>query len=64
MIIYMRIPAQDIQFHEVFFRNGQPSGQREIDAAIEVIVNKYNYIIIDSFMPPGWKWPIYVWLKP
>lgn len=64
MIVYMEMPAWVYKFHEDLFRNGQPSGQRKIDAAIKEIVQKYNYKNIDSFLSVGWDWPIYVWLKP
>jgi hypothetical protein len=64
MIIYMEIPEPVFRFHELSFRNGQPSGQRSLVAAINDIIEKYNYRKIDSFVTPGWDWPIYVWLKP
>ncbi len=64
MIVYMKLPEWVIKFHEDSFRGGHPSGQRTLISAIEGIVSKYNYQKIDSFDSPGWKWPIYVWLKP
>jgi hypothetical protein len=64
MIIYMEIPEQAYRFHEIFFRNGQPSGQRKIDAAVQEIITKYSYEKIDTFMSPEWNWSISVWLKP
>jgi hypothetical protein len=64
MIIYMEVPEPAYKIHELIFRNRQPSGQRNIDHAIEEIVINYNYKKIDSFVSPKWNWPIYVWLKP
>ena len=64
MIIYMQIPEPDYKLHEEIFRNGARSGQRNIDATIKYIVEKYNYEKIDFFTSPEWNWPIYVWLKP
>jgi hypothetical protein len=64
MIIYMDMPASAIKIHEDLFRNGHPSGQRNLIAVIKAIVIQYNYQKIDSFHSPGWNWPIYVWLKP
>jgi hypothetical protein len=64
MIIYLDMPESAIKIHEEFFRNGHPSGQRNLIAVIKEIVDKYNYQKMDSFLTPGWSWPIYVWLKP
>ena len=64
MIIYLEIPAYVYILHEANFRNGQSSGQRNLNAAIQEIIAKYKYRKIDSFISPGWNWPIYVWLKP
>jgi hypothetical protein len=64
MIVYLDMPESAIKIHEEFFRNGHPSGQRNIIAVINEIVRKYNYQKIDSFLSPGWSWPIYVLLKP
>jgi len=64
MIIYMEVPAKVFKLHEDIFRNGQPSGQRQLLAAIEEIIIKYHYKKIDSFVSPGWNWHIYVWFKP
>jgi len=64
MIIYMEMPESIYKLHEEMFRNGQPSGQRNIDSAIYYITTRYNYNKIDSFVSPKWGWHIYVWLKP
>jgi hypothetical protein len=64
MIVYMKMPQSVYKIHEQIFRNGQPSGQRYLDAAITEIVDRYHYKKIDSFLSPEWNWPIYVWLKP
>lgn len=61
MIIYMEIPEKDYRFHEDRFRNGQKSGQRDIDAAIHLLIK--NYKIIDFYFSEGWNWPIYVYLR-
>jgi hypothetical protein len=64
MIIYMEIPPIPFKIHETLFRDGRPSGQRKLVAAVDEIVKKYNYRKIDTFKTPGWYWNIYVWLKP
>jgi hypothetical protein len=64
IIVFMRMPQLDYQWHEEVFRKGQPSGQRAIDAAISEIVQKYHYVTIDALISPGWGWPLYVWIRP
>ena len=64
MIIYMEMSPLVFKLHEDVFRNGLPSGQRKLVTAINKIVVEHNYQKIDSFISPGWYWPIYVWLKP
>ena len=53
MIIYMEMPEPIYKLHENMFRNGQTSGQRNIDAAIQEIVKKYKYKKIDTFISPA-----------
>ena len=61
MIIYMEIPEKNYKFHETTFRNGQKSGQRDIDAAIHLLIEKYK--IVDFYFSEGWNWPIYVYIR-
>jgi hypothetical protein len=64
MIIFLSMPESVYLFHENAFRNGQKSGQRQIEAAINEIVEKHHYHMIDEFITPGFHWKLRVYVKP
>jgi hypothetical protein len=64
MIIFLSMPESVYLFHERAFRNGQKSGQRQIEATINEIVEKHHYRMIDEFMTPGFQWKLKVYVKP
>jgi hypothetical protein len=49
IIIYMHVSKTALEVHEKLFRNGNPSGQREIIKVINKLVKSGEYIVIDNF---------------
>jgi len=49
IIVYMHVSKTALEVHEKSFRNGNPSGQREIIKVINKLVNSGEYVVIDSF---------------
>lgn len=49
VIVYMHVSKTALNTHEKLYRNGHPSGQREIMKVISKLVNSGEYVVIDSF---------------
>ncbi len=63
MMVYLSMP-ESVSFHEHAFRNGNQSGQREIDKTVQDIVTRYHYKVLDRYITPGDHWILTVYLKP
>ena len=63
MMIVLQFPEDAYDFHEINFRSGGKSGQREIDKVINDLIYIQKYKIIDTFKTPGNAWPIIVYLR-
>lgn len=64
MIVVLGFSEEIKEFHETAFRNGHKSGQREIEETINYLIDTYNYQLIDTFVTPGYRWNLVVYLKP
>lgn len=64
MIVFLSMPESVYLFHEQAFRNGNKSGQREIEKAVRDIVEQYHYQVLDRFITPLDHWILTVYLKP
>jgi hypothetical protein len=61
MIVMLDMPEKGYRSQEDIYRNGQPSGQRELAAAIESLTRDYKLVgVFESGYPP---WPIKVWAR-
>jgi hypothetical protein len=63
MMIVLEFPEDDKEFHEANFRGGMTSGQREVEKTIDELISTYSYKVIDTFVTPGYKWNLIVYLK-
>lgn len=49
LIVWMKLSPDTWAYHEKIFRNGQPSGQREIASAIDALVASGTYRSLGTF---------------
>lgn len=61
-IVRMLLPARAFLFNEALFRNGRPSGQRRMAAAIEDLTKKY--VLADRIESSNSAMPIEIWIRP
>lgn len=62
VLIYGPLPKAWLLGEEAFWRNGQPSGQRDIIAAVETLAREYRLVRTFRLLPFGY--PVYVYVRP
>ena len=61
VLIYAPRPEQ-LAWEESFWRNGQPSGQRDLIAAVETLARQYT--LVRTFKLYPFRYPVYVFVRP
>jgi hypothetical protein len=61
VIVAMDITPETFAYLEGCFRDGKPSGQRQLAARIEALTQHYE--LVGAFLAPGTNIPIKVWAK-
>jgi hypothetical protein len=62
VLIYAPTSEQFLQSNESYWRNGKPSGQRDIIAASESLAQEYRFVQVFRMYPFGD--PVYVFVRP
>jgi hypothetical protein len=62
VLIYAPTSEQYLQANEAYWRNGKPSGQRDIIAAAETLTQEYRFVQVFRLYPFGD--PVYVFVRP
>jgi hypothetical protein len=62
VLIYAPTSEQFLTANEAYWRNGQPSGQRDLIAAVETLAREYRFVRGFRLYPFGD--PVYVFVRP
>jgi hypothetical protein len=62
VLIYGPTSEEFLRANEAYWRNGKPSGQRDIIAAVETLAREYRLVQVFRLYPFGD--PVYVFVRP
>lgn len=63
VIVYMDMPKDVWDLNEKVYRGSKPSGQREFQKLIAHFVDSEMYYQYSKYIPPGYNYPVYVYVR-